>query len=101
MSMMLESSIQHWQENASATRLDQINIGWRACALCRTYYDEGRCSSRSGNNVTRCPVHAAGHRVCQGTPYYRVRDALSNLDLQEAVKASKDMVTFLEGLRDA
>ena len=58
----LEGSIKHWEENVAAETVDDARIDMESCALCGLFWlRNGDCSG--------CPVEAAGHDTCEGSPY--------------------------------
>lgn len=91
--IMLESAITRWKDNAKATRLDDVKIGWMGCSFCEAYYGGSYCDRA-------CPIvkKTSQHR-CKGTPYGDVEKAVRDYDLPEAKRHSQRMVEFLESLR--
>ena len=89
----LETSILHWQENAKAETLGEVQVGADACDLCDLYYDNVDCEG--------CPVADAGMPGCVGSPYMAALDALYSLASREEFRrCAQAEVDFLISLRE-
>lgn len=101
--MALEESIKHWEKNARAESLNDIDLSDSACALCSLFHKKG-CYG--------CPVSAHTKQpYCRGTPYGEAAIAKSDwlrttrqgLEVDEKKKnfhvAAQKEVEFLKSLR--
>jgi hypothetical protein len=95
----LESSIEHWEENAAATSPHEANIGSDKCGLCRLYLKD---------DCKDCPVaKKTGRLGCHGSPYHEakeIRDVWLHYPNEVWTNrwqaAARKEVEFLKGLRD-
>ena len=106
----LEASIEHWREMTQVTKIYDIKIGRRECALCELFNTETILPSY---RCLPCPVYRkTGQEYCEGTPFERASDIsmgirlyyhLPGLRLMALLKfrmAAREELAFLEGLRD-
>lgn len=63
----LKASIEHWEDNvAKAKRKEALLFGVKSCALCNLFH---WLFVKEANECKGCPVAAAGHPLCDGSPY--------------------------------
>lgn len=90
----LEGSIAHWKRNVAAKTLEEISTGHMDCDLCGLFFD-------GGWGCYHCPIATkTGDRFCRETPYYLITEAIEADDFPAAHEGTKDMLKFLEGLRE-
>lgn len=90
----LEHSIQKW-EFIEEVLLRQGNEPPYAYPACGATLSCALCGVISG--CEPCPVKAAGHRGCRGTPYSDYFDATNH---EEALAACRAEIEFLKSLRE-
>lgn len=86
----LEESIKHWEENVErAERNEGLLLGPDDCALCGLFWKK---------DCVGCPVsERTGKLSCDGSPYYDVSTAMTNV---ARVSACLDELNFLKSLRE-
>ena len=69
----LRESIAHWERNVAAEMPEDVSVSGEDCALCNAFVFANRGDS---SDCEGCPVMEwMGQADCQGTPYYRAREA--------------------------
>lgn len=94
----LEASIIKWESNATATRVEEVRLGWADCNLCARFRQIEVLKEVNEVDCKGCPVaEYTGHSDCKGSPYESTYEAWKHWRLFPDDKGFRD--TFCTAAR--
>jgi hypothetical protein len=88
----LKGSIAHWERMRDDVAAPHESPGPDSCPLCHLYFGRSHCD-------IRCPIAAANHEHCVGTPYQYAEDLHDPNGVSAAFReAAQEEINFLKSL---